>query len=99
VTGACHRRTVRCLIVRDDGTSFEGTNTCEVDECRRMSYYTGQGYAICGSIHAEAHAAAAAGWSEVPGTAYLSGHDYICGDCQQALASINVRRFVIGEQR
>lgn len=97
---ACLKQTTRCLIVRDDGRRYEATNRCDVDgdECPRVAAgcATGEGYELCGSTHAEANAAAlAAGSSDVPGEAFLTGHTWICKDCQDALTAVNVRTFRI----
>lgn len=97
----CIKQLTRCLIVRDDGRQYEATNQCAVeglDTCPRVTAGcpTGEGYELCGSTHAEANAAFLAQQSkDVPGTAYLSGHNWFCGPCQWALQAVNVKRFVV----
>lgn len=92
----CLKQRTRCVIVRADGRRYEATNVCDVDGdvCPREAAgcATGEGYELCGSVHAEARAADLAAESvAVPGEAYLYGHDWFCGPCQRALAAVNVR--------
>lgn len=93
---ACLKQTTRCVIVRADGQRFEATNVCDVDgldECPRVAAgcATGEGYELCGSVHAEARAARlAAGSSDVAGEAFLHGHTWVCHACQDALRAVNV---------
>lgn len=97
----CLKQLTRCVIVRDDGRRYEATNACAAGglaECPRVTAgcKTGTGYELCGSTHAEANAAAMARESaDVPGTAYLYGHTWFCGDCQHALTAVGVRKLVI----
>ncbi len=95
----CLKRTVRCVILRDDGRRFEASNLCEVsglDACPRADLPTGAQYDLCHPSHAENEAAkAAAASADVPGTAFLYGHEYVCEHCQRALTAVNVRKFVI----
>lgn len=97
----CLKQPTHCRILRDDGRSYEATNLCAVDGlavCPRVTAgcVTGTGYELCGSTHAEANAAKLAAESaDVPGTAYLSGHTWMCKDCQDALIAVNVRTFHI----
>ena len=94
----CLKRTVRCVVLRDDGRRHEGMNLCEVraDACPRAGLATGEQPELCDSWHAEQQAAAAAaGSQESKGTAFLYGHDHLCRACQLALVAVNVRRFVI----
>lgn len=99
--GPCLKQLTRCVIVRADGRRYEATNDCEaagLAECPRVAAGcpSGEGYELCGSRHAEANAAALAAESaDVPGTAYLYGHDWACRDCQHALAAANVRTLVL----
>lgn len=99
---ACLKQMVTCRIVRADGRVYEATNSCNVDgltECPRVTAgcKTGEGYELCGPpVHAEVAAAALAAESiDVPGEAFLAGHDYLCEPCQKALTAINVRTFHI----
>lgn len=97
----CLKQTVVCVIVRDDGRRYEAANLCAVDGlsvCPRAGLPSGALYELCQPVHAEAVVALlAADSSEVPGTAYVTGHEYLCPDCQRRLAAVNVRRFVLGE--
>jgi hypothetical protein len=57
---------------------------------------SGIGYELCRSTHAEANVADLARESaDVPGEAFLFGHDWACGPCQHALVAVNVRTFHI----
>src|SRR5262245_29519042 len=98
----CLKQTTSCIIVRADGRRYEATNQCAVDGldvCPRVTAGspTGTGYELCGSTHAEANAAKLAAESaDVPGEAYLTGHTWMCKDCQDALRAVNVHTFHIG---
>ena len=37
------------------------------------------------------------GVPDVPGEAYMTGHTYLCKDCQDALRAVNVNTFHIVE--
>ena len=97
----CLKQQTKCRIVRADGRTYEATNECNVDGleiCPRViaGCETGTGYELCGSTHAEANVAKlAAESSEIVGEAFLSGHTWICKQCQDALTAINVRTFHI----
>ena len=97
----CLKQTTRCVIWREDGTTHESTNLCVVDglkECPRVlaKCETGEGYELCGSVHAEALAAEKAkATSHLEGEAWLYGHTWICKNCQDALIAVNVRTFHI----
>lgn len=97
----CLKQKTRCVILRSDGTKYEATNLCRVDNletCPRedLGCATGEGYALCGSTHAEANAAKlAAETSKFKGEAFLYGHTWICKDCQDALTAVNVHTFHI----
>lgn len=98
----CLKQKTRCIIVRDNGLVVaDETNACTevggLTECPRVTACceTGEGYHLCGSVHAEARAAMSAGHSTIPGTAYLYGHTWFCKDCQDALVAVNVRTFVV----
>jgi len=95
----CLKRRTRCLVILEDGRCYEATNTCDVeDECARAikGCATGEGYELCGSRHAESNSADLVPvGNEVPGTAYLYGHDWACGPCQWALTAVGVRTFVL----
>lgn len=93
------------MIVRSDGRSYLGTNSCCVaglSECPRVTANSPSGldYELCGpQEHAEAAAARkAADSSDLPGEAFLFGHTYACADCQHALQAINVRTIHITGQ-
>lgn len=98
---ACIKQTTKCVIVRSDGRRYEATNQCAVDGldvCPRVTANcaTGTGYELCGSTHAESNAAKLAVESaDTPGEAFLSGHTWLCKDCQDALSAVNVRTFHI----
>jgi deoxycytidylate deaminase len=101
---ACLKQSVTCRIVRDDGRTYEATNSCQlvdgVTECPRVTAgcKSGEGYDLCNSLHAEvAVAALAQESSDIPGSAYLSGHTYACDNCKSALASVNVNTIHIVE--
>lgn len=96
----CLKQLVRCVIVREDGTRYEATNTCDVvgSECARVIHgcKTGEGYELCGSVHAEANVAKLAEETKhIPGVAHLFGHDWACRDCQHVLAEVNVNTITI----
>lgn len=99
----CLKQRVTCTIVRNDGRRYVGVNQCAVDglsECPRVTAgcATGEGYELCGSVHAEVAAAKLAEESkDVPGIAYLEGHTWFCGPCQHALTAVGVNTFHIGE--
>lgn len=97
----CLKQLTRCIIVLENGRSFDATNECDVDglsECPRVTAGcpTGEGYELCGSTHAEANAAALVPeGNTIPGTAYLYGHTWLCGPCQWALTAKGIRRFMV----
>jgi hypothetical protein len=97
----CLKQKTHCLIVRKTGQQYQATNQCAVDGqevCPRVTAGcpTGTGYELCGSTHAEANAAKlAAETAHIPGEAYLSGHTWMCKDCQDALRAVNVHTFHI----
>lgn len=98
----CLKQSTHCLIVRKDGRTYEATNQCDVDGktvCPRVTAGcpTGTGYELCGSTHAEANAARLAAESkDIPGEAWLTGHTWMCKECQDALRAVNVHTFHIG---
>lgn len=87
--------------------TFEATNSCCVGDattCPRITAgkKTGEGYELCGPPkHAEAQAAEMVrtrwpnGTPSGQGTAYLYGHTYVCGPCQEALTDVGVRLFAV----
>ena len=96
----CIKQKTICIIIREDGTRFEATNTCEVlgTECPRVAAgcKTGFGYDLCGSSHAEVNAAKMAEETKhIPGRALLIGHTWMCKECQDALRAVNVNTFTI----
>ena len=99
----CLKQKTRCLIVMDSGEQYEATNSCHVEDatvCPRVTAGSpsGEEYDLCGPpIHAEVAAVALvrAGGGGGVGTAYLFGHDWLCGPCQHALQSVGIQRFVI----
>lgn len=99
----CLKQLTHCVIIRKDGRRYEATNCCNVDGleiCPRVTAGspTGTGYELCGSTHAEANAAKlAADSADVPGEAYMTGHTYLCKDCQDALRAVNVHTFHCAE--
>lgn len=85
---------------------FEAYNSCHVDdaeECPRVSAgsKTGEDYELCGPPnHAEEEAAKLILKTYPDGapdgsTAFLYGHTYLCGPCQEALVAAGVRHFVV----
>jgi deoxycytidylate deaminase len=104
----CLKQKIRCIIVRSTPLgaveyAYEATNACDVShggvtECPRVTLgvLSGERYDVCGSIHAEARCADLARETmDLPGIAYVSGHTFICRECQEALVAVNVRKFVI----
>lgn len=101
----CLKQRTRCAIVyKNSLATFEAFNECAVgglEVCPRETAgsKTGEDYELCGSTHAEANAAAkAAGYYDRfrgEAVAYLFGHDWLCRDCQHALADVGVRTFII----
>lgn len=97
----CLKLTTTCVVVRADGRCYEASNSCAVDglpqcPCVVAGCITGTGYELCGSTHAEANVAMLAAESaDVPGEAFLSGHTWMCKECQDALIAVNVRTFHI----
>lgn len=97
----CLKQKTRCVIVAEDGAIYEATNSCHVEDatvCPRVTAGcpTGEGYDLCGPPkHAEAEAAAMVPAGNMGGTAYLYGHDWMCGPCQHALQAAGVSTFVI----
>ncbi len=100
----CLKQQVQCTIIREDGSSYVGINQCAVDgltECPRVTAgcKTGEGYDLCGSVHAEIAACEEAkGSAAIPGIAYLEGHTWFCGPCQHALQAVNVPIFCIDKE-
>ena len=97
---SCLKRQTRCVITREDGTSYEATNSCFVvgDECPRVAAdsKSGEDYQSCKSEHAEASCAKLAEETKhMPGKATIYGHTWICKDCQEKLLAVNVNVFEI----
>lgn len=93
---ACSKRRIDCQVITEDGRSFFGRNSCAVSECARLNTPTGLDYDACGSEHAEVaavRAVMAAGEKGIE--AFLYGHTWMCGPCQEALQSVGVHTFYI----
>ena len=96
--GPCKKQPTQCTIIRETGEQYSAWNTCDIEgeECPRAGRESGCDYHLCRSLHAEANAAKlAAETKDVPGTAYLYGHDWFCRQCQHALLAVNVNTFVM----
>jgi len=97
----CLKQLTRCFIIDAAGHHYEAFNSCEpgdVDECPRVTSgaKTGEDYDLCGPpIHAEQAAAALVPDDNQGGTAWLYGHTWMCGPCQEALTAKGIRRFII----
>ena len=97
----CHKRNVKCTLLTEDGASIAATNTCtsySFCERERLGVPSGEGYDLCGSVHAEMAALAKAHDQEVDirgGIAVIEGHSYVCPDCAFALESAGIRKIVI----
>ena len=99
---SCHKRSVKCTLLTEDGASIAATNNCfkspQYCERERLSVPSGEGYDLCGSVHAEMAALAKAHDQEVDirgGIAVIEGHYYVCPDCAFALESAGIRKIVI----
>lgn len=93
--GPCAKQTVNCVIISENGKRYSGTNYCNNAQpsCPRE---VGEDYTKCKTIcqqsgHAEINALAAAGENARGGRAVLSGHTYVCMDCQHALFAAGVK--------
>lgn len=96
--GPCAKRQVECMIVAADYKRYVGRNDCANPQsvCPRLP---GEGYEKCKSVcdqagHAEVEvlkAMVAAGTHGRGGTAYLSGHYWMCEPCGRALREAGVR--------
>lgn len=91
---ACAKQRVECVIVGVDGQRWHGANDCAAPQpaCPREP---GEGYAKCVEVcrqdgHAEIMALRQAGEAARGGTAYVSGHVYVCDGCQSALRAAGV---------
>ncbi len=102
----CLKQRVTCTIVRPDGRYVIGINQCDVDgltECPRVTAgcKTGEGYELCGSVHAEVDAVNGAKFrcEDFSGSiAELEGHTWFCGPCQHELSAIGVKKFHLKAQ-
>lgn len=95
ISGPCAKQTVNCVIIAENGKRYSGTNYCNNAQpsCPRE---VGEDYAKCKTIcqqsgHAEINALAAAGENARGGRAVLSGHTYVCMDCQHALFAAGIK--------
>lgn len=98
MSGPCAKQTVACHLFSKDGRIVVGTNACNnpQPDCPRAP---GEGYEKCKSVchqqgHAEEQAVAAARAEGVDLTgayALITGHTYVCQNCQHTLFGAGVR--------
>lgn len=91
----CLKRRVSAIVICLSGEAFYGENIIrnKVEECPRKDMKSGEGYELCESVcaqvgHAEVVAAQSAkmcGADLKGATVFVSGHDYVCKDCQSVL--------------
>lgn len=99
----CLKVNTYCTIALEDGTVYEGVNSCDVDglaECPRVTAgcATGEGYELCKPIHAEIDALEMVPSDNVGGVAIIRhNQNWACGDCQRALVEKGIRTVIIGE--
>lgn len=98
----CAKRHVECRITTQDGKTFWGDNSCSNPQktCPRRK---GEGYAKCRNIcdqegHAEIVAlkkARESGANLHNSHATVTGHNFVCSDCGQALANAGITQIMI----
>lgn len=101
-SGPCAKQTVTAMIVAQNGTHFVATNHCLSPQptCARAGMPTGVGYELCKSVcqqpaHAEINVIRFAGKHARGGTLYLSGHTYVCDECQAVAREAGVVSIVV----
>lgn len=98
----CAKKIVECWIVMPSGGYFYGRNDCNTPQasCPRAP---GEDYAKCISIcnqpgHAEEMAIKAAGDHDLTGaTAYMTGTNHFCENCQNKLFEAGVKYLTRGK--
>ncbi len=90
----CLKSQTAALVVKDNQIVGKACNLCSPDgfqhgspvsHCPRMGLVTGEHYDLCKSLHAEYLAIMDAGRENCLGaTLYLTGHSYVCWECESA---------------
>jgi hypothetical protein len=99
-SGPCAKQEVVATLFTPTGGTFVGTNRCYNPQpvCPRdiQGMGPGEGYHLCQEIcqqpaHAEVDAIRLAGKHAKHGLIVLTGHQYACGNCQQAAHEAHVK--------